>query len=582
MTGETTTADPTGQPAGQPTGQPARHPGDRVAVRHLPFAVALIGAVVIRLVVAYAYRPAIFFFDSSGYLEIAAHPSVGTLRPIGYSLAIWPLVQLAPSSVAPIIVVQHALGLALAVASYAFLLRRGLPAWGATLATLPLLFDPLQLVLEHYVLSDVVFEALLVGACLLLLWKPRPGVGLLVASGLAVGSGTLVRGAGSFLLVVFVVAVVCLRVGWVRLVAFLVAAILPIGLYATAYHEKYGAYALSQSGARFLYARLAPIVDCHDPALELPPYEKMLCPHHPVGQRPSANYFMWGGRQGPAYHVVPPPGMTAEQVLKDFSKRVVRAQPRTFTQAALVDFGRGFAPSRTYDVPGFPSRYWLFEDHYWMRSNHDQRPHAHHGAAGFLKTYRQVLWTPGPLLGLLLLAAVVGALGFGRSRRSGDRVAIGVLAGSCAITLLTGAAVSGFSWRYQLPQLGLVPLAGALAVAALVRGSAPGRPTPPTPLRLLDRVAALLAARSRFLGREHERGRLALLLSVVIGAVVAVVVAVGGVGSGWFRPATAALVGLSAGLVVLVWLVVTHRRGRADARQVAAVSDSHAGPTPSA
>jgi hypothetical protein len=548
--------------------------------RHAPFVLAVVAGIVIRVVVGLAYRPAILFYDSNGYLTVAAHPALGTLRPIGYSLLLWPLRTLVPGSLEPIVVVQHALGLLVAVACYAFLVRRGLPPWGATLATLPLLLDPLQLVLEHYVLSDVAFEAMLVAACLLLLWKERPTVVLLVGAGLTAGSCALVRGAGTFLLVAFLVAVVCLRVGWVRVVVFGVAAILPIAVYATAYHSKYGVYALSQSGSRFLYARLAPLVRCDDPQLHLPPYEKMLCPRHPVGSRPSSDYYMWGHHKGPAYHVVPPPGMTTEQVLGDFSKRVVRAQPAAFAEAVLADFGRGFLPSRTYDVPGFPSRYWLFRDHYWMLETRDWQPRAAPGPAGFLQTYREVLWTPGPLNALLLLASAAAAIGVGRARRCGDRVAIALIAGSGTLTLVTTAAVSGFSWRYQLPQLALFPVAGALAVAALARGPAPGRPAAPAPLRLLDRAAGLVAARSPVLRRAHERGWLAALLALVVGAVVAFLVAVGAVGSGWFRRVPGGVAGLASGLVVMVWLVVTQRRGAAG--DVAATAGSEPAPTPPA
>lgn len=534
--------------------------------RHLAFLLALLAGVLLRLVVIAAYRPALIFFDSTGYMRDAVDPHLGTLRPIGYSLTLWPLLKLSHDAVGPVVVVQHVIGLALAVACYVFLLRRGLPRWAATLATLPLLLDPLQLILEHYVLSDVVFEGLLVGACLTLLWRLRPGFGLLVVSGLAVGSSALVRGAGSFLLVVFVVAVLCLRLGWARTVAFALAGVLPVLLYATAYHASHGEYALSKGGPRFLYARLAPIVRCHDPQLKLPAYEKRLCPDNPVGQRASSNYFMWGGKRGPAYRVVPPPGMTTEQVLADFSKRVVRAQPMPFARSTVADFLRGFGPTRTSEVKGFPARYWLFEDHYWMRAG-QWHPTANAGPAGFLQTYRQWLWTPGPLLAGLGLVAVVGALGLGRARRCGDRVAIGLLVGACGLTLLTGAALSGPSWRYQLPQLPLLPLAGALALAALVRGPAPGRPPPPPPLRPLARVSAALADRDPRLGRLDRRGVLPVLAALVAGAVAALVVAVGAVGSGWAAPGLAALLGLGAGLVVVAVLLVSHRRTAVDIRR---------------
>jgi hypothetical protein len=82
------------------------------------------------------------------------------------------------------------------------------------------------------------------------------------------------------------------------------------------------------------------------------------------------------------------------------------------------------------------------------------------------------------------------------------------------------------------------------------------------------------------LRRAHERGWLAALLALVVGAVVAVVVAVGAVGSGWFRPVPGGVVGLASGLVVMVWLVVTQRRGAAG--DVAATAGSEPAPTPPA
>jgi hypothetical protein len=359
------------------------------------------------------------------------------------------------------------------------------------------------------------------------------------------------------------VAVLCLRLGWARTVAFAVAGVLPIVLYATAYHASHGEYALSKGGGRFLYARLAPIVRCHDPQLHLPAYEKKLCPTNPVGSRASSNYFMWGGRRGPAYHLVPPPGMTSEEVLADFSKRVIRAQPGAFTRTTVTDFLRGFEPLRTSEVKGFPAAYWLFQDHYWVRPG-QWHPTADPGPAGFLTTYRQWLWTPGPLLGALLLVGVAGALGLGRARRCGDRVAIGLLVGACSMTLLTGAALSGPSWRYQLPQLPLLPLAGALALTALLRGRAPGRPPPAPPLRPLERVSARLAEWDPRLLRLHERGVLPLLVALVAGAVTALVVTVGAVASGWARLGFAGLLGLVAGLLAVAVLVVSHRRTAGD------------------
>jgi hypothetical protein len=535
----------------------------RAAGRHRVFLVALLGGLAIRVVVSVAYHPALIYIDSRSYLRMADHPVLNTLRPIGYSLALWPLRQLEPVSPAPIVVLQHLLGLALAVLIYAFLVRRGLRPWGATLATLPVLLDPLELVLEHFVLSDFLFAALLVVACVLVLWEDRPRVWAVGLAGLVVGASLLVRGAGTFAPVVFVVALLCLRVGWVRLVAFAAAFVVPVAAYAVAFHSAHGEYALSRSGSQFLYARLATVVNCHDPQLRLPSYEQVLCPRQPVAQRPSSDYYMWGHKEGPAYHVVVPPGMSGPQVFKDFDKRVIRAQPGTVTKMVAGDLLRGFAPTRTHDAPGFPARNWLFDDHYWMFTYRGVLPGSEPGPASFMKHYRQVLWTPGPLLGALAIVALLATAGLGRSRRSGDRVAIGLLVGTCLVVLLTGAAVSGPSWRYQLPQLTLLPMAGALAVAALARGRAGGRPEPAPPLRLLDRAGSTVSNRVPALRPLHESGLLAVLLAVVGGLVVALVAGVLGAGSGWFRADTAAGLGAVAGILTAIALLVARRHAAA-------------------
>jgi hypothetical protein len=543
---------------------------------HALFLAAVAVGVAVRVVVMVAYRPAMMFPDAYFYLRHAKPLSYSTVRPVGYSVFIRPLLEL-PHPLAWVAVAHHLLGLGLAVACYVFLLRRGLPRWGATLAALPVLLDPLQLVLEHYVLSDVLFEALLVAACLVLLWRHRPGLWAVVTAGVLVGTAGTVRGAGEFLLAAFLVAVLCLRLGWVKVLAFLVAGIVPLAGYALGFHAAYGEYAVTTSGPRFLYARLAPIVHCRDPELRLPRYERPLCPDKRIRHRPSSDWYMWGGQQAAQYHVTPPPGMTQVQVVKDFDKRVVRAQPGTLTASTLSNLAGGFAPSRTHDVPGFPASYWLFDDHYWSLdrfiSTGVVQPQALRGtgsdpgAAQVMTTYRRWIWTPGPLLGVALLMAAVAVLGVGRARRSGDRVAVGLLAGTCLLTLLTAAGVSGFSWRYQLPQLALLPPAGALALAALVRGRAPGRPDPAPVPPLLDRTAALVTGWSVPVGwrpalrRAAVRGRLQATLAVLAG--LAAGCGFGGPAalSGWFDAGPAALVGAVLGVLVVAGLLVARSRG---------------------
>ena len=511
-----------------------------VESRHVPFLVALAAGIAIRVVVLVAYRPALLFPDSFNYLRHASEMRLSPVHPAGYPLFLWPFINLL-GSVHAIAVFQHLLGLGIAVAGYALLVRRGLPHWAATLAMLPVLFDPLQLALEQFVLSDLLFEALLVAACLVLLWRPgRPGIPTMVVTGLLVAAATLTRGAGELVLIAFVVAALWLRVSWRRLVALVLAAVIPLVGYAVAYHHIHGQYSLETAGPRFLYARLAPIVVCRE--VTLPSYEQPLCPREPLEDRASIDWYMWHGHHAAQYHVQPPAGMTQVQMVRDFDQRVLRAEPRRYAHTVAVQLLKGFSWSRHAHIKGRPAGRWLFHKGYWLLpmlvAHHRVEPGTTAGtsvdrtAATFLTGYRHRIWTPGPLLVLLLVVSLAAVLGVGRSRRSGDRVAIGLLVATCMVPLLTAVALNGFSWRYQLPQIPLLPMAGALAAAALIRGSAPGRRPGPLP-----------------------RIRLVLVLLAAVGA--GCVTGLAAVLSGWASTTTASLAGAAVAVVVAVLLLVS-------------------------
>ena len=70
------------------------------------------------------------------------------------------------------------------------------------------------------------------------------------------------------------------------------------------------------------------------------------------------------------------------------------------------------------------------------------------------------------LLGLL--AGLAGIFTFGRRRDPGLALACLLLTGS-AVAVLLGADLYEFSWRYQLPALVTLPIAGAFGVTALAQ-----------------------------------------------------------------------------------------------------------------
>jgi hypothetical protein len=504
---------------------------------HLPFLAVFSVGVVLRVLVQLAYRPALLFPDSHGYLDRAQTLKLSPDHPGGYSFFLWPVVHLT-SRIWVLATLNHLLGLGLAVAIYLFCRSRGLPGWGATLAVVPVLLDPLQLCLEQYVLSDVLFEVLITGGCLLLVARRRLGPWAAFGAGLAAGAGAVVRGAGQLVVLLFVVLAIALCRRWLAVLAVLVGAALPTVAYAVDYHSQKGVYSLGGGGPNILWSRLAPVVECAH--LKVPAYEQSLCPRQPVSERPSVDWYMWGGRHSAQYHLHLPPGLTTTAVLRDFDRRVVRAEPLVLVKASAVDFARGFRFFRSEGSPGFPAKHWLFQAHYWSLDHFSKRKWdpsilAQRGyskpLARFFTGYRRVFYVPGPLLGALLVVALVAAAGVGTSRWSGKRLAITALAGTCLATLLMTAVLAGASWRYQLPQLSLIPPAAALAFAAF-------RTSGPAP-----RTRRLLAPR--------------WVAPAAVGAAVLVWAAL--MGSGWVRPVNAAVVGVGAGVVAAGCLLRARR-----------------------
>ena len=142
--------------------------------RHWLFATLLILAAALRAVVLVAYHPALIFPDSVRYLQYAHNFTVGqwsadALRQSGYSVLIIPVMLLHDLWIIPL--AQHLAGLATAVLVYAVLIRFGIRTWLAAVASVPVLFDPLQLVLEQYVLTDVWTVFLVVAALVILVWR---------------------------------------------------------------------------------------------------------------------------------------------------------------------------------------------------------------------------------------------------------------------------------------------------------------------------------------------------------------------------------------------------------------------------
>jgi len=460
--------------------------------RHWVFALLLVLAAALRGVVFAAYHPALIFPDSVRYLQYAhnfasGHWSVDELRQSGYSILIIPALLLHGMWIIPL--AQHLVGLATAALVYAVLIRFGVRTWLAAVAAIGVLFDPLQLVLQQYVLTDTWTVFLLVAALVLLVWRP----GWLAAAGCGVLLGVAVTFRDEELIMIIPAALYVLvtvrpwRRRLIRLVALGGCFLIPVAGYLGWFEASHGELSFTTFSGAFLYGRVADFASCT--GLTMPAYEKPLCPTQPVAER-NADFYTWNP-QSPQWTFHPPAGMSRDAVVLNFSLRVLRHQPLAYAEAVGRDFFYGFSPVRGAGPEHYSPAYLQFHTSILPDPQADasiaalgyRAPAVRPGLVGFLTDYGRWCYVPGPVFAAGLVLALAGlAIGWRRRRPPGAPPASGALPASGApeaagnwhacllftasavLVLIPPAAFATFDWRYQLPQLSLIPVAAILGL----------------------------------------------------------------------------------------------------------------------
>ncbi|HKN95563.1 MAG TPA: glycosyltransferase, partial [Pseudonocardiaceae bacterium] len=428
------------------------------------------------------YQPALLSIDSSRYLVNLGPMDPTQLDPIGYDLLLRALLPLG--GLRTVVLIQHLAGIGLALAVYVLALRHGARRWLAALATAPVLLDAYQVQIEQNVMSDVWLQVLLVGALWLLVARAAPGPGRAALAGVLLGAAVVVRTialpAVLPVLAYLVVAGGAWRTwaGWrrigVRAGALLACFGFVLFCYAGYFYQQAGHWGLTGSTGSVLYGRTADAADCD--TLNLSPTLRQLCPRETLNRRLGVDYYSHvdGDPNWPGYV---PPGSTVPGLQRQFAVEVLRQQPWPVVDAILTDFGKGFAPGRTSAPTDVPVYRWQFQTTYPIWDGipaavyedvtyGGQPPTVYRGLAAFLRDYQlDGGYTPGPVLAACGIMGLVG--GFGVRRRSGIRAATMLVTGMAGAVLFVSAMFE-FSWRYQLPGLVLLPLAGILGLAVLI------------------------------------------------------------------------------------------------------------------
>ncbi|MEU7893041.1 hypothetical protein AB0B45_09245 [Nonomuraea sp. NPDC049152] len=434
--------------------------------RHLAFLAALIPALVLRVLAMVGYRPTLWFWaDSFSYLGAAADPVPGTFRPLGYPLF---LAALAPGhSLALVTAVQHVLGLGLAVAVYVVLRRRGLPGWGATVVTMPLLYDEFLILLEHMIMADALFTVLVTAGVIMLSRRAvtplSAGVG-----GALLGLGAITRTIGVAVLVLAVGHLLLRRTGWRSLAGLVLGGALPLVAYATWMYGTSGTFGLTRADGLFLWARTMTFADCS--VIRPEPKLAPLCPSTPVAGRPAPAFWLWG----PAS---PLAGMPRDKnaLAGRFARAAIMAQPFDYLTAAGGDLRRLLRWERTAARTASMKNtnpYWFPFEERALKKSASAAAEAYEGGpaatriaepyAGWLRVYQRFGYLPFPLLVALLGGAVVLA----SVRRRHDALLPGLAA---AALVLAPPFLTGFDVRYVVPAIPLTCLAAGLAAAGRTR-----------------------------------------------------------------------------------------------------------------
>ena len=461
-----------------------RAQGTAVLRRNWPAIVLLTAGLVLRVLAQVAYRPAIFYIDTPRYLLNQA-PG---MDPLGYKAVLRAITAVA--NLDAVIVVQHLLGLGMALVTYALLLRRGTGRWLAALAIAPVLLDAYQIQIEQTLMPDVWLEAMIVAGLAILLWRPSTSWRHVSLAGVVLGTSATIAQVGEALLLPAVIYLLAAGRGWRQAVGraavLCTAFVVPILAYCTGSYLLSGAFQLSHTGVTSFYGRAAAAVDCQ--TIKLPAGERGMCPTR--AQQAHGPDWLEYAPASPVRPYYDPKNQSIAQTnsqIGDFNRSVLTQQPLRLLGAYGHDLGKLFAVGRTQSAGDRPISRWQFQTAYtyfrpWTSVGVVSGAISRFGGgspvvwlpgARFLRAYQlNGGYTPGPLLAVFTLAGLAGSAVLLRGRAGPRSRQLGLACllffGSGLFVLLVSDLFQ-FSWRYQLPALVTLAPAGVLGLSALLR-----------------------------------------------------------------------------------------------------------------
>jgi hypothetical protein len=458
---------------------------------HRLFTIAACVSVIPRVIAALGFKPALLIQDSFSYLQEGTHFNLSQLRPAGYPMLLRVLEPF--HSLLLVTTLQHLMGIALAAIIYGVLRTRGLPAWGATLAAAPTLFDSRQIWLESSILPDTLFTLVLMTAVAILLVRPKPAIWQAVIVGLLVSWASVIRGNGAPVFVIILVFLLIQRAGWKVFTACLAAFAIPLAGYAMWFFVDFGQLNITNSTGLFLWSRTMSFANC---AIIKPPADLLpLCPDaqpgHPTTPAPAWSVDALLTERSPASYLWAPgawyrhdahPGVNAynNKLATQFAERAILAQPLDYAKTVGAGvFLTFFATDRS---ESYLSMHFTVAPHVTTLAPYMQRferGYAHTSSnthvvqpwAFFMFLYQLPVWFPGVVFFLVLVAGLV--LVIARWRRGWGKYAA-LPWGVAVVNLVLPIAAHELDYRYAISA---VPFACLALGLACIKKAPPSRRT---------------------------------------------------------------------------------------------------------
>lgn len=437
--------------------------------------------------------------DSWPYAHYAANDLLGSPQhPPGYSVLLAGL-GLITRSVPVFVILQQLAGIASALVLFAAVRRMAGSAWVALVPAVVVLLGADQIYLEHAIMSESPF-LLLVAVSLYAAVKALDDGGATipwaVAAGTALGMASLVRSAGTFMILTLVVALAVGRSSRLspgQALAAGAATVIVLGAGAGAHAIVKDRLVVAPSPGWHLYSHAAQYADCG--RFEPPAGTARLCERQPPEARPGSDHYLWnlGSPGHRVFGAADRPLATIDSTsagvllhdglgqhddeLGAFARAAILAQPLAYARTVARDLLRYWVPDARRGVPGVGADLSPSLD-FARASTPETTATTKRGmrsffapfevvrrpwGIGFLHDYQRVFRFGATLLSISTLLILAGLLA-GPSRA---RIGILLFGGSGFLLLVPPVVAGTYSGRYTVPAAGLIVAGASIAAQAL-------------------------------------------------------------------------------------------------------------------